>query len=168
MILCGVPFAGKSTLAKELAGRFGWALLEVNAINRERGLGSEVGRLTRAEWTATLREAFRTLDGLLAEGRSVVYDAANHRRRMRDRLRQIAAGRGVRTVVVLVAPSLGEVRRRRERNRLAPRRSDVHDEDFAEAVTGFQPPAEDENVVRYDRSVAVAAWVAGEVSEGLP
>ena len=168
VILCGVPFAGKSTLARALAARPGWVLLEVDAINRDRGAGSRDGRLSRAEWTATYREAFRRLDGLLAEGRSVVYDATNGRRRMRDRLRQIAAVRGARAVVVLVEPPLVEVRRRRETNRLTPRRPDVHDDDFAEVVSGFQAPGEDEGAVRYDGSTPVAEWIAARVAAGFP
>jgi predicted kinase len=165
-LLCGLPFAGKSTLGRTLANRLGLAFLEVDAINRERGLGGDGRRLSRAEWTTTYREAFRRLDRELAEGRSVVYDATNFRRRMRDRLREIGASRGARTVVVLVEPSPAVVHARRERNRVAPERSDVDDADFAEVVDGFQTPMADEDVLRYDGSVPVEVWIGRTWPEG--
>lgn len=59
VIVRGVPFVGESMPGRELAGRCGWALHETDAINRERGLGEGRGRLARAEWTTTYRDAFR-------------------------------------------------------------------------------------------------------------
>lgn len=166
-LLCGLPFAGKSTLGRAMADRLGLAPLEVDAINRERGLGGDGRRLSRAEWTATYREAFRRLDRELAAGRSVVYDATNFRRRMRDRLREIGAAHGAQTAVVLVEPSAAVVRARRERNRVAPERPDVHEEDFAEVADGFQAPSDDEDVLRFDGTVSVSAWIARTWPEGV-
>ena len=56
-VLCGLPFAGKSTLARELAARLGLAHLEGDQIHREQGLGGDDRRLTRAEWVAAYRES---------------------------------------------------------------------------------------------------------------
>lgn len=164
-LLCGVPFAGKSTLGRAMADRLGLTLLEVDAINRERGVGA-AGRLSRAEWTATYREAFRRLDRELAGGRSVVYDATNFRRRMRDRLREIGGAHRARTTVVLVEPSPAEVGARRARNRVAPERPDVAEADFAEVVGGFQTPDSDEAVLRYDGSVTVDDWIGETWPDG--
>ena len=158
-VLCGLPFAGKSTLARELAAHLGLVHLEVDQIHRDRGLGGDGRRLSRADWVAAYRESYRRLDALLADGCSVVYDATNFRRRMRDRLRQIADAHGAQTTVILVDPSEEEVRRRLARNRANPRRADVPDDDFREVVASFQPPGSDERVIRFDPSVPIGSWV---------
>lgn len=158
-VLCGLPFAGKSTLARQMTAALGLVHLEVDAINRERGLGGDGRELPRAVWAATYRESFRRLERWLAEGRSVVYDATNFRRVMRDRLRRIAAAGGARSLVVLVGAAPEEIAARRERNRRLPRRPDVPEASFAEVRNGFEPPGDDEIVVRYDPSRPIAEWL---------
>lgn len=158
-LLCGLPFAGKSTLARAMAERFDLVHLETDAINRERGLGGDGAPIPRAEWAATYREAERCLRALLAAGRSVVYDATNFRRLMRDRLRRIAADHAARVVLILVEPPLAELEERRQRNRRRPTRPDVPAESFGEVLSGFQPPTADEGAVRFRTTEPIARWL---------
>ncbi len=157
--MCGLPFAGKSTLARELAARLGFVHLELDAVNVERGAGLEGGVNTREDWLVAYRESYCRLDNLLEAGRSVVFDATSFRRAHRERLRRAARRAGaLATVVYLDLPEL-EIRERRLRNRIAPARYDVRDEDFAQVAEGLQPPGDDENVVRWDPTVSVDALV---------
>lgn len=157
-LLCGLPFAGKTTLARAMADRFKLVHLETDAIVRERGL-DEGAAISRGAWVATYREAERRLADHLADGRSVVYDATNFRRPMRDRLRRVAAERGARAILILVTPSLSEIEARRARNRSLPSRPDVAAASFAEVRDGFQLPGEDEGVIRYDPAEPIARWL---------
>ncbi|MDP9370345.1 MAG: ATP-binding protein [Chloroflexota bacterium] len=167
LIMCGLPFSGKSTLARELAARLRFVHLELDAVNVERGAGLDGGVITREDWLAAYRESYRRLDGLLNEGCSVVFDATNFRRAHRERLRRAARRAGAVAMVVYLDMPESETRDRLLRNRAAPLRYDVRDEDFAQVAVGFQPPGEDENVVRCDPTVSVAAVVARLRSAGL-
>lgn len=156
--LCGVPFSGKSTLARRLATDSGWTWLETDAIAAALFPRANGGRLGRAEWAAVYRASFGELESCLERGQSVVYGATNFRRLMRDRLRQIAAPFAAPVVVVVVDPPLAEVERRRRANRACRLRRDVASADFGQVVSRFQWPSEDETVLRYEPAVPFAEW----------
>ena len=79
--MCGLPFAGKSTLARRLAGTFGWTYISMDAINDEFGRGLDGAAIAAEAWDATYSEAYRRIGAALAVGQTVVYDATNHLRR---------------------------------------------------------------------------------------
>lgn len=160
-ILCGLPFAGKTTLARTLAARLGWTHLEVDALNQARGLGLNGEQLTRQEWIAAYRAAYQRLDERLRMGQTVLYDATNYRRAQRERARQIAARHSAATFVIHVTTPAAAVQHRRERNRLRPERPDVHDLDLAAVSAQFEPPTPDEHVLRYNGSEPIASWITG-------
>jgi predicted kinase len=159
-ILCGLPFAGKSTLARELAARLGWTHLEVDAIHRERGQGLHGEQLSRQSWIDAYREAYRRLDELLRDQRTVLYDATNFRRAQRQRARQIAARHGATACVLYVTTPAMAAQQRLHQNRQLPARADVHDIDFAAVAAQFQPPTADEDMLQYNGAAPVAVWIA--------
>jgi len=151
-ILCGLAFAGKSTLARRMVvwsgGRL--ALVTLDAINGERGLGLDGRRIRPAEWDATYAEAYRRITSMLAKGQSVVFDAASFTRSQRDELRALAASSGAATQVIYIATPEAGARERLLRNREAGARADVRDDDFAHVVENFEPPGPDESPLHYD------------------
>ena len=159
-ILCGLPFAGKTTLARELGQRLGFARVEIDAINAERGVWDDRHGMSPEEWDETYRESYRRLEALLRAGRSVIYDATNFTREQRDRPRAIAARHGVPATVIYLDVPEAEARRRWRHNRETGRRADVRDEDFALVATAFEPPAGDEAAVRYDPGAPLDEWIA--------
>lgn len=159
-MLCGLPFAGKSTLARRLAERFGWMHLEIDAILRERGIGFDGEVIARNAWSAAYREGYRRLGALLDAGHNVVYDATNFRRVQRDQTRRIAAKHGATTRLIYVATSESEAQRRRDCNRVQRLRAGVRDEDFAEVRDRFQPLDADEHALLYDGSSPIDTWIA--------
>lgn len=159
-ILCGLPFAGKTTLARTLAARLGWVHLEVDAFNRAGGRGLRGEQLTRQDWIATYRAAYHQLDELLHTGQTVLYDATNFRQAQRQRARQIAARHSAATYVLYVTTPPPVAQHRLEHNRQHPNRADVHDLDFMAVSAQFQPPTADEHVLRYNGSEPIADWIA--------
>lgn len=159
-MMCGLPFSGKSTLARALASRFGWNHLELDQFHTERGVGTAGTPISRQQWTAAYREAFQRLDQLLTAGNTVIYDATNFRRVQREQVRRIAARHGARASVIHVAVPEAVTRRRLLANRLTRHRLDVRDEDFAEVAMRFQPPTDAELVLRYDQQVPLDHWLA--------
>lgn len=159
IIMCGLPFAGKSTLARALAAHLGAVHLETDAVNTERGLRSNGAAITTREWAATYREAYRRLEALLCAGNTVVYDAVNYRRVQRDQLRRIARRCDVAAQVIFVSTPAKHARRRLEGNRVQVVRVDVRDEDFAEVASRFEPPTADEHVLHYNGMEPSELWL---------
>jgi predicted kinase len=156
--MCGIPYSGKSTIARELGDRCGLALVSVDAIVRERSIdvGSQRG------WAKAMAEGLARTRRLLAEGQSVVYDNANHTRRNRDRCRRIADQAGARFRLIWIDTPVGEARRRLLANRAAPVRSDVPDASFREIVGQFEPPTDEPDVIRVTPGMTI-----GEVIQAI-
>src|SRR5260370_18711738 len=119
-ILCGLPFAGKTTLAKLLVQRLGLPRVSIDEINGERGLGFNNSLISSADWDSTYAESYRQLDAYLHAGRSVIYDAANFTRSKRDKARAVAAQSGSGGCVIYVATPEPIVRQPCLHTRLTP------------------------------------------------
>ena len=158
-ILCGLPFAGKTTLSKALVSELGLSRVSIDDLNNERGIWNDEKGLSPEEWADVYNEAYRRIEALLSQGKSVVDDNANFTRAQRDHLRAIAAKYDVSTMVIYVTTPLAEVRRRWQENRQTRVRSDVRDDDFAQVVDSFEAPTDDEYVVHYDGSMGVEEWL---------
>ena len=159
ILMCGLAFAGKTTIARRIAAERGWQYISLDAINAERGVGMAGQAITPREWEQTYAEAYRRVEQALRDRHAVVYDETNFLRAQRDQLRAIAAVYDVRTYVVYVATPEAEARRRWQHNRVTRQRGDVRDDDFAYVVARFEPPAADEAVLRYDPATPAELWV---------
>jgi predicted kinase len=100
--LCGLPFAGKSSVAGALARRSGAPVIRLDAINHERGLGLDGSAIPWDEWERTYDEAYRRIDRALADGNSVIFDHGNFNRSERDRVREIGKRHQARVVTIYV------------------------------------------------------------------
>lgn len=147
--MSGIPFSGKSTVARELAARCGMALVSVDAIVGELGLDLGADADNHRGWARAMAEGFARSRRLLAEGTSVIYDNANHTRRNRDRCRRVATRTGATFRLVWVDTPLDEARRRLLANRRDARRGDVPDAAFREIVAQFEPPLNEPGVIRF-------------------
>jgi predicted kinase len=145
--LCGLPFAGKSTLATALAKNIGAVAVRLDAINHERGLGLDGSSIPSLEWQRTYDEAYRRIADQLDGGQSVIFDHGNFTRAERERVRSIGAHAGalVQIIHVLVSPEVA--RRRWLRNRQTRERYDLRDDDFDLVVRIFEPPDGEPEVV---------------------
>ena len=159
IMMCGLPFAGKTTLARQIAALCQWAYISLDAINGEYGVGLHGQAITTAQWERTYAEAYRRVSATLPR-QSVVYDETNFLRQQRDLLRRIAAQVGVPASVLYVATSEAEARSRWQRNRITHERGDVRGGDFWNVVRRFERPAADENMVPFDPTIPLAAWLA--------
>jgi predicted kinase len=146
--LCGLPFAGKSTIAHELAEQLGAPIVRLDAINGERGLGLDGQAILQHEWERTYAEAYRRLEQALVANNSVIFDHVNFTRTERDRVRHIAALHDANVQIVYVSVTVAEARRRLIANRAAKGRNDVRDDDFDFVVRHFEPPDDEPDVVR--------------------
>jgi predicted kinase len=158
-LLCGLPFAGKTTLARALEEWLGAIRVALDEINTERGIWNEETGLSSEEWAATYQEAYRRMATVLSRGKSVIDDSTNFTREQRDRVRSVADQHHAHTAVIFVDVPVPEVRRRWQENRRTPMRADVRDEDFAQVLEHFDSPTPEEHVLRYDGTMSVGDWV---------
>ncbi len=131
----------------------------IDDINNERNIWDDETGMSPEEWSRTYDEAYRRLGLILSQGKSVMDDSANFTKHLRDRLRALAESYGAHTMVIYVDIPFSEVQRRRQENRQTRVRADVRDSDFAHVIAQFEPPTEDENVLRYDGSISLEKWI---------
>lgn len=161
-IVCGLPFAGKSTMSRQLVEKLGNIVhVEIDRINTERGLGIDAEPISPTEWAETYRLAYQRADEALTAGQDVVFDATNYSRAQRDILRMNANRQGADSAVIFVDVPLEECRERWQANRQSRERYDVREGDFERVVERFDPPSPDERVILFLRGMSVRELMTG-------
>jgi predicted kinase len=155
--MCGLPFAGKSTAARALQLRTNAVLVQLDAINAERGLGLDGSSIPQHEWQRTYDETYRRIAQHLAEGHSVIFDHGNFSRTEREHVRVIGQRMSARLRFVYVPVTSAEARRRWLRNRETHQRYDVRDDDFELALRMWEAPDGEPDVVDIANLEAVLA-----------
>jgi predicted kinase len=147
-LLCGLAFAGKTTLGRPLAERRGAVWISLDEINRERGVGYGGDGLAPEVWATTLELALERAAQALSAGREVVVDDTSPWRWLRDRYRELAARHRAALVLVWLDAPLATIQARRRRSDRRGDRRPVRDPVFEEHRAGFEPPGPDEHAVR--------------------
>jgi predicted kinase len=164
-LMCGLAFAGKSTLAERIAERTGAQIISLDKINAERNLYGGKG-IPDHEWLATHQIALQRLDSIAREGRTVIIDDTNCFRWLRDNYRKKAEAYGYQCVVVLLDVPPETVLQRASQNTTVGTRSDVSPEIMQDLIYKFEyPAADEENVLKYSPSDSVPDWLARNFPE---
>lgn len=138
-LMCGLSFAGKSTLASRLTEALPASLISLDLINEERGLHGGQG-IPLEEWAQTNRIAHERGRELLEAGHHVVVDDTGSPRFIRDGWREVADQSGAPFVIVWVQIGPELQRARVQANRQSHGRSDVTDAVLRDHRAGFEPP----------------------------
>ena len=81
LILCGLPFSGKTVIARRLNERYGFPVVCIDEIKFAHGFPwIENSPITAADWDRIFTESYDRTRALLREGKTVVYDCANLQR----------------------------------------------------------------------------------------
>ncbi|MFB4353188.1 ATP-binding protein [Microbacterium sp. LS_15] len=148
ILMCGLSFSGKSTLALELRSRLDVEVLSLDVINAERGLYGGQG-ISGEEWQKTHQIAQARALHTLTGGRSVIIDDTASRRFLRDAWREIAIRAAAQFRIICLDIDPLTQQDRLHANRATPSRHDVVDRVIAEHRASFEPPL-DENAIRVD------------------
>jgi predicted kinase len=162
LIVCGLPFSGKSTMSRNLARVLDQAVhIDIDQINAERGLGSDGQAIPLSEWPTTYEIAYQRVNTALQSGRTAIFDATNYSRAQRDILRMKSRQAGAASVVVFVDVPESECRYRWLRNRETGERYDIRDEDYENVVSRFESPGAGEQVIVYLEGMKAEDLVSG-------
>jgi predicted kinase len=120
IIICGISFAGKSTLGEAIASRFGYEQVDVDdtkiALCRADVRDEE---LSRADWEHIYRQTYDEIREHLRAGKSVVDGSGNFRHSERQTVRALAepARHETATIVVDTPPPIARMRLLTNRSR---------------------------------------------------
>lgn len=161
IIVCGLSFAGKTTLGNAICAEFGHTQVDVDETRVDLyGSGIEDKDLNRTQWIEIYRQTDARIIDHLRNGCSVVDASRNFRKDERNTARRIAECVGCSVQVVYVNTPESVARQRWIANREYPTRCDITDEDFEEIVSVMTPPSVDEKPVVFPFDADVKKWLA--------
>ena len=148
IVICGLSFAGKSTLAKALTTRFGYEEVDVDEVGAKmHNLDINDRALNDCDSDEIYDEADRPIESRLRSGVTVVDASRNPTREERARAREVAPRAHVRLLTIFVDTPEQVARQRRQNNQVTKARRDLSDDQFEEFNRVFQPPAEEERAL---------------------
>ena len=166
IVLCGLAFSGKSTIARRVAQELGAELISYDAINAARGFdGGTV--IADAEWEKTSLRAAEQAGEALAAGRSVVIDDTFSHRFLRERFAKMAEAAGMPFVLLFVDTPLAVIEARIADNTLTGYRGHIAPDVFAHHRDRFQFPGDDENPIRVASEDDVERWLVKRREDNL-
>jgi len=161
-ILTGLPYSGKTTLTRELVGRFGFSSVSMDDIMDEKGY--EVEEMTQEDWNTVYSEGYEKLKKLLSEGKTVVLDLGNLKRSERKTAKQIAESLNISSKLIFLNVPIDEIRKRWERNEQAKERGQLEEVTLKRALDMFETPSPEENYITYNQSLNLDGWIKDNIT----
>lgn len=159
-ILCGLPFSGKTTLAKKLTEKLNLEYVSIDEIKFAHGFPwTEDSAITSHDWDKIFAEAYQKSAIFLKAEKSVLYDSANQDKISRDKLRKLALEIGVKSKVIWLDIPLEIIRLRYEENKTTQKRFHLPENLFQAALDTYQPPSKGEQLIPYTTNTNFENWV---------
>lgn len=146
--MCGLAFAGKSTLSRKIVEHTGSKLIAFDKLWVEKDKEQPVPKGDEG-WRFIRKVGQEEVAKALQEGISVVYDDNNVRFEHREELRKVAEGVGIDSVVIYLDTPLEIIRAREQANRSTGERHEVEPENFQTVLEQLEPPSSTENVLEF-------------------
>lgn len=165
-ILCGIPFSGKSTLAKTLVERCGFVRIDLDEIKFEL-YGSNITdkQLQQSDWDKIYQEMYERIENELIDGQTVVHDTGNFTKYERKLVIDIANKLNVEFTTIFINTPKEVARERLLQNRKMLQRFDVSDQAFEEAVAEMEGPVLEENCIEFNVHENVDEWIRKNIIE---
>ncbi|MEK7180416.1 MAG: ATP-binding protein [Patescibacteria group bacterium] len=159
-IFCGLPFSGKTILAKEILKKEVLVFVSIDDIKFAHGFTwSEDENISAEEWKKIFDESYQKSLEALKAGKSVLYDSANQSKVSRDKLREIAKEASAKTKVIFMNIPEKIVRERWADNKNSRKRFHLPERFFNAAFSNYEPPTPDENLIIFNLKDDVNEWV---------
>lgn len=157
--MCGLPFSGKTTLAKTIVEKTGAKLIAFDKMwtDKKGELKPDLDRVE--EWKIILNEAYIRIKKTLLANKSVVYDDISVREEHREVLRAIAKQSNASFVIVYLNTPMAEIKKREVKNRISKGRHEVESINFEKALAQWQTPVGEEGVIEYKPDMDLDVWI---------
>ena len=159
-ILCGLPYSGKTYLAKEIVKQFGFIQVSIDDILFAKGFDwDHFEQIGPAGWQSIFNQAFSDIKLALKEGKTVIYDSANQDRSSRNKLRTLAQEAGVEFRIIWLNIPLPILKQRWLANQTDKKRFHLPDYLFQAAVDSYEPPDSEDNVLELSEKDNLTDWI---------
>lgn len=164
-ILCGIPFSGKTTLAKKMEDKLNVTSIDLDAIKFE-FFGKEAtdAQIGKEGWNRIYQEMYQRIKDSLSSGRSVVHDTGNFTKYERDLVRKIAEEQKIEAVTIYIDIPTAEAYKRLINNRQSKVRFDVPDDDFYGVVEEMEVPEASEKHLIIKWNDSFDQWINANLS----
>lgn len=159
-IFCGIPFSGKTTLAKVVEKTLQYKRIDLDEVKF--GLfGRDIkdSEINQEGWDKVYQEMYKRIKESLAKGKTVIHDTGNFTRHERDLVRKIADKLGIVAITVFVDTPKEVVKDRLLQNRKTNHRFDVTDEDFESTIKEMEMPEKSEKHIVYRLNMPIDLWI---------
>lgn len=164
-IVCGIPFAGKSTLAVAIRERLDCIEVDVDEVKASLyGADTSDEALSHEDWGRVYDETNHLTDRLLRSGWNVLDASRNFRRAERDSARQMADRVGAAAITIFVDTPEAVSRQRLLSNRVTRLRHDVTDENFETILREWEAPGADEDPLVLRHGQQVDSWIQTHIA----
>src|SRR5258708_1710604 len=103
IVICGLSFSGKSTLASAITARFGYGEIDVDTVGATLyGLDIHDERLKELDWDRVYEEADEIIERRLKSGATVIDASRNFTKKERELAQQVAKRAGAHFVTIFV------------------------------------------------------------------
>jgi predicted kinase len=148
--MCGLPFSGKTYLAKRLSQKNDCLIVSIDDIRESLGFYWDKHEAHAEDWDKIFKLVNDKIAALLKAGNSVIYDSANQDKASRDRFSKLAKDLSCDYKIIFINTPLEVIQERRRNNLTSHDRFDLPEKYFKAALATFEPPSKEErNVVTY-------------------
>lgn len=164
-LLVGFPYSGKTTLAKELEKRLGFARINIDELKFKKGY-KNVGDddVPDKVWDDIFKEADQLIVKYLKQGKNLATEYGWITKGWRDRARKVAADAGFETRIIYLDVPKEEIVRRWSSNQKTKERFHWPKNEFKSYLNDFEPLAKDEEFIIYDQTTQVEVWIKENLS----
>ena len=119
-IFCGIPFAGKTTLARALAKSLGYSRIDLDEVKFSLfGEHIKDSAIDRKAWDRVYKAMYEQIKQCLSRGETVIHDAGNFTRHERGLVRAVANNLRKDAITVFVDTPIEVAKERLIQNRIA-------------------------------------------------
>jgi len=160
VILCGIPFSGKTTLANKIAQALNCTRIDLDEVKFQL-FGKDItdDGIDQAGWDKVYQEMYKEIEEVLKQGKTVVHDTGNFTIYERGLISDIAKKLNISFITIFIDTPIKVARERLEKNRKVKKRFDVTDKAFQESVDEMEPPTKSENSFVFKNTDNADKWI---------
>jgi predicted kinase len=150
LILSGLPFSGKSTIANKLRDA-----LEIRVVSYDHDIYAvhkddvPIGTSSAKEYDMIQAIAREYLHSLLTKGESIIYDDLNLEKKDRQLLLELARQCSAEAYIIFVDTPLSVIEERRKANMQKSYRDHIGEEKMRLNISLLQPPGKEEDAIYF-------------------